>query len=192
MTKRNNLHTINLAEISQKIKDKRYDSFYAFVVDIETIYHNVIISLDYFAASKGDQLFKAVQILLVFATNQVETIQGCSECYENKYKYPNQWRSMTCKKPHIILWAKTSRNSEFCSRIYKKGFLNWPVKLITIADNVSKVVAFGCSEFLDVAKCTIYSNDKNYEKLRDSDYFETKSAFKVSLFRRSESSLRVH
>ncbi|XP_055306164.1 MYND-type zinc finger-containing chromatin reader Zmynd8-like [Sitodiplosis mosellana] len=149
------VNPIDLDEIDRKICRELYNSFYAFLVDIDCIYHNCFV---YY----GDrhEFTKIARKMFEICTRETEAISSCAECYENKHLHPMEWRTMTCNKPHLVLWAKLSRSLNFWPA--KKGFTHWPAKLISIDDNSFinlKVIFFESSEFVDISalECWVYS-----------------------------------
>ncbi|XP_055307644.1 uncharacterized protein LOC129571816 [Sitodiplosis mosellana] len=138
------VNPIDLDEIDRKICRELYNSFYAFLVDIDCIYHNCFV---YYG--ERHELTEIAKSLFKFSKLETEAISSCVECYENKHLYPTEWRMMTCNKPHLVLWAKLGRSLTFWPA--KKGFTHWPVKLISIIGDELKVVFFESSEFVNIS-----------------------------------------
>ncbi|XP_055306162.1 MYND-type zinc finger-containing chromatin reader ZMYND8-like [Sitodiplosis mosellana] len=149
------VNPIDLDEIDRKICRELYDSFYAFLVDIECIYHNCFVYYD-----DCHDLTRIARKMFEICTLETEAISSCADCYENKHLHPMEWRTMTCKKPHLVLWAKLSRSVNFWPA--KKGFTHWPAKLISIDDKSLinlKVIFIESSGLVDISAldCWLYS-----------------------------------
>ncbi|XP_031637924.1 uncharacterized protein LOC116350308 [Contarinia nasturtii] len=142
------VNPIDLKQMKKKADERLYDSLEAFVVDADCILHNISL-----LCQIGSDLYESAKSLGIFCNEQIENIEGCAECYENKHKYPEEWRFMACSKPNIVLWTK-----HFSSRKYL------PVRLISIVnDEQIKVVRFGghSSDFVNILanNCFLYSDD---------------------------------
>lgn len=95
--------------------------------------------------------------LMIFCENEIENIEGCAECYENRQTHPYEWRVMACSKPHLLLRTKRSN-----------GYV--PVKLISIVnDKKIKVVRFdgNGADFVNILaqNCYVYHDFNNKKEL---------------------------
>ncbi|XP_031637923.1 protein kinase C-binding protein 1-like [Contarinia nasturtii] len=143
------VNPVDLIKMKKKADEGLYDSLEAFAVDIECILHNIGIR----RWLPSPSLSETVNGLVEFCETQIENIEGCSDCYENRHKYPEEWQFLACRKPHIILWT-----TDLNARKY------WPVKLISIVNAEQiKVVRFGSgsSDFVNILanNCYLYSRD---------------------------------
>lgn len=68
----------------------------------------------------NEDVNKAIKWLIDFTKNEIYTIRLCHECYWNANHNRNDWFTMSCTKPHLLIWAK------------QKGFPYWPAKLMAI------------------------------------------------------------
>ncbi|XP_031638211.1 protein PFC0760c-like, partial [Contarinia nasturtii] len=143
------VNPIDLNQMKKKTDDRLYDSLEAFIVDAKYIDHNI-----YLTDRQSSYMRKlCVDNLVQFCEAQIENIKSCAECYENRHKYPEEWRFMACSKPNIVLWTKN-----FGDRKY------WPVKLISIVNDIQiKVVRFDghSSDFINILpkNCYLFSKD---------------------------------
>lgn len=91
---------------------------------------------------------KWAKSLFDFCTFETKVIFNCSDCYKNQHMYPNEWRTMACMKPHLVLWLKLTHSMDFWP--IKKGFIYWPAKLIHGDEN--KIILFGHPKIMTVDK----------------------------------------
>ncbi|XP_031637982.1 zinc finger MYND domain-containing protein 11-like isoform X2 [Contarinia nasturtii] len=147
------VNPIDLA-VCKKVDGRIYDSFYAFTNDLQNIFHNCFV---YY--SERHEFTENAKKLLEFGQSEVNSILSCAECYRNKYTRPDKWRTMACGKPHLLLWAKLNRSTDFWPA--KKGYSHWPAKLISVFENDIKVVFFDHTEFnvIPSKQCSLYSID---------------------------------
>lgn len=110
---------------------------------------------------------EASKSLQEYLEEEIEIVRKCPECYLNQHKYPTKWFTMTCKEPHLIVWAK------------KVGFNYWPAKLMSIDGQLINVRFFGDHKPADVPanNCYLYS-ETNPNRSRNASY-HYKSALKV-------------
>lgn len=83
----------------------------------------------------------------VFIDEKMESLNKCAECYSNETQYPNDWFTMVCAEPHIIVWVKI-----------RKEYL--PAKLMSIDGSKVHVRVFDDEHSkADVlaSKCSLYS-----------------------------------
>lgn len=105
--------------------------------------------------------------LICFFEDEIKILKMCAQCYENAYKHSESWITMTCSKPHLVLWAK------------KKGFDYWPAKLFSTDGQLVNLYFFGGHENEDVPanNCFLYSKANiNRLKINTALY---KTALKV-------------
>lgn len=128
----------------------------------------------YVLFSESHKFLAAADALFEFCTFKIECILSCSECYENQQIHPNEWRSMTCSKPHIVLWIKLGRNTDLMptERDY------WPAKLLSIDDNEKEasVVFFDHTEFevRPLNHCILYSENTSQIDANDISLMASK------------------
>lgn len=105
---------------------------------------------------------------------------SCTECYSNKYNHPNEWRTMVCGKPHLLLWCKLNRSTDFWPA--KKGHAWWPAKLISVFGTDIQVAFFDHTEYVVIStnQCSLYSNDIPHINV---DMDDIKAAMKVNLLK---------
>ncbi|XP_055306176.1 MYND-type zinc finger-containing chromatin reader ZMYND8-like [Sitodiplosis mosellana] len=126
-----------------KRKTHTYTGFNEFYVDICWIVHNCVILF-----KETHDNTKAARALLNCIIEDVQSAKVCFECYLNANKHPDQWFSMVCDEPHLIIWIK------------KTGANYWPAKLIKIVTGQEvKVRLFGDHSYVDVSSsnCLLYS-----------------------------------
>ncbi|XP_031639200.1 uncharacterized protein LOC116351257 [Contarinia nasturtii] len=70
--------------------------------------------------SKKDMKTHAASALVTYLRDAIDSIQSCIECYMNALNHPNDWFTMVCDEPHLLVWAKM------------KGYPYWPVKLMRV------------------------------------------------------------
>ncbi|XP_031637919.1 uncharacterized protein LOC116350304 [Contarinia nasturtii] len=134
------VHPVDLSKIKQKIGT--YTSFDHFLSDIQWIVHNCfILFLD------NHHRMEIAKSLVDYMEEEIEIVKKCPECYNNAVKYPNDWFTVICSDPHIIVWAK------------KMGFNYWPAKLMSIDGQLINVRFFGDHKNMDVmsTNCFLYS-----------------------------------
>lgn len=90
--------------------------------------------------------------LVSYCENELYEIDLCSECYCNANEHPDDWFTMVCEHPHILVWAK-------CDDIY------WPAKAmaLTTISNVTQIYVryFGGHRrfaYIGPNDCYLYSN----------------------------------
>ncbi|XP_055306233.1 MYND-type zinc finger-containing chromatin reader Zmynd8-like [Sitodiplosis mosellana] len=127
------VNPIDLTMIKDKIQS--YDSFTAFLADVQWIVHNCCISFP----DKHDMVNKAKE-LVEYLEDEIETAEMCAECYMHDF-------SLVCTKPHLIVWAKW----EECD--------HWPAKVMSIDGQLVNVRFFGDHTQADVpaSNCLLYS-----------------------------------
>lgn len=106
--------------------------------------------------------------LVDYLEEEIEIIKKCAECYANSDKQPNNWFTMACSEPHLIVWAK------------KMGFDYWPAKMMNIDGQLINVRSFNDHKYSDVpaTNCFLYSaTNPNKSHNTSASY---KSALKVS------------
>ncbi|XP_031638041.1 uncharacterized protein LOC116350395 [Contarinia nasturtii] len=140
---------IDLNEIDFKVKGQLYDSFHAFIGDIECILHNCFIH-----SGSNWIIMKAASNLIKFCAQEFEEICSCYDCYEKKRLKSNEWRKMVCNKLHLLLWVKLSTKAMRSQNCWpcEKDFNYWPAKFISFTPNQTsiKVIFFGHNNFVDV------------------------------------------
>lgn len=67
--------------------------------------------MEFFLFAEGYGQMEIATSLVDFCEEEIEIIKKCAACYSNADKYPNNWFTMTCDKPHLIVWARTSANN---------------------------------------------------------------------------------
>lgn len=109
-----------------------------------------------------------VNRLLRLCESEIDHILCCAECYEMKYKDPNEWHTFACSKPHLILWISISNAiprdywpPKYRGRPSRLYDVCWPAKLMSIDKTTVKVIYFGSSELVEVPamSCSIYSTE---------------------------------
>lgn len=117
--------------------------------------------------------------LLLFCEYEVDCILNCAKCYENKRTNPDEWRTIACDWPHLLLWAKLPRSTPFWPA--KKGVSFWPAKLLAIMGNDIKVVFFDHAEFevIPATNCFLYSSTDPSLTYAKADPRDIKDALNV-------------
>lgn len=118
--------------------------------------------------------------LVGFCEFQIKSISNCVECYENKYIRPNEWRTLACSEPHLVLWAKLCRSTNFWPA--KKGYTYWPAKLMSAGCNDGiKVLFFDHTEYTVIPskQCNLFSIDMSILSNTKAKGNDIKVALKV-------------
>lgn len=91
----------------------------------------------------------AVNDLLTFCQDEIDSIEMCAECFMTANSDPD-WFVTVCSQPHLILWAKMDR------------FPHWPAKLMSITGKKVNVRFFGSHDSAEVPirMCYLFSSDK--------------------------------
>lgn len=100
-----------------------------------------------------------------FCEKELHDIDICIECYCNANEHPNDWFTMLCAHPHILVWAK-------CDADY------WPAKAMAMTtisnENRIYVQYFGGSKryaYIEPNECFLYStihpNGTQFEQIDD-------------------------
>lgn len=78
--------------------------------------------------SADDSKCRILRQLVSFCENELYDIDLCSECYRNANEFPDNWFTMVCEHPHLLVWAK-------CDDAY------WPAKAMatTNASNATQI-----------------------------------------------------
>ncbi|XP_055306131.1 uncharacterized protein LOC129570513 [Sitodiplosis mosellana] len=144
---------IDLSEINRKINSQQYVSFNAFLVDIKTMFHNA-------CCTSNEQHKIRTYKLEIFCTKEIENISSCADCYKNMHIKPNQWQSLACSRPHLVLWVELKRGCYYWPG--EKGYSYWPAKLISIGRKNVKAIYFSGSEFVEIPRsnCFIFSTNE--------------------------------
>lgn len=37
---------------------------------------------------------------------EIESVKKCAECFINAHDKPNNWFTLVCNNPHLLVWAK--------------------------------------------------------------------------------------
>uniref|UniRef100_A0A1I8H649 Zinc finger MYND domain-containing protein 11 n=1 Tax=Macrostomum lignano TaxID=282301 RepID=A0A1I8H649_9PLAT len=117
---------LDLNVISRKIKDGRYRSLESFLVDVNTLLHDVCVMY-------GDlsNMADLARVLLREIEVEIYEIRLCTNCYINAKARPSEWVSKPCRPAHELVWAKL------------KGFPFWPAKVLEEKDTTYEVRFFG-------------------------------------------------
>lgn len=107
-----------------------------------------------------------VSNLLWFIDIEMDGLKKCSECYSNAVKYPDDWFTMVCDEPHLIVWVKYARDY-------------WPAKLMSVDGSKIHVRFFAERTNADVpaSKCIQYTEGYPIKRKKPSD--SIKAAKKV-------------
>lgn len=103
---------IDLSLLSRKIKDGRYYSLEAFIIDVKIVVHDVCIIYGEFS-----NMADLARVLLREVESEIKEVQLCTDCYINAKAKPAEWISKPCKPPHDLIWART------------KALPFWPAKV---------------------------------------------------------------
>ncbi|XP_031636695.1 protein kinase C-binding protein 1-like isoform X2 [Contarinia nasturtii] len=133
---------MDLTRIKERIHT--YSSFAEFTTDLEWISHNSLTQCQEF-----DEQIETADALVDYIEEEIESLKKCTDCYRHANESPDEWFTMICSMPHIVLWAKV------------EGFNYWPVKFMTVNESGVNVRFFGDHTHQDVAisKCYLYSKD---------------------------------
>ncbi|XP_055306456.1 MYND-type zinc finger-containing chromatin reader Zmynd8-like [Sitodiplosis mosellana] len=150
------VHPIDLNEINRKIDSQSFGSFSAFLMDINIVYHNCCCVRN----DKHEFIFIAANNLVKLCTTEIENMSSCAECYKNMHTKPDHWRSLACRRPHLVLWIELKRGCYFWPA--EKGYSYWPAKLISIGRKNVKAIFFHDAEFVEIPRtnCLIYSKSE--------------------------------
>ncbi|XP_031639284.1 protein kinase C-binding protein 1-like [Contarinia nasturtii] len=135
------VNPISLTSIRDNIM--KYRSFDEFLADIHWIHHNCMILY-----SKNDVRTEMAALLGNNFKEEIDSLQSCFECYMNALNHPNDWFTMVCEEPHLIVWSKV------------RGYPYWPGKIMCVDVNDIYVNFFGEHENVIVSseKCFLYSD----------------------------------
>lgn len=50
------------------------------------------------------------RMLLDYFKEEIESVKKCAQCYRNANEAPNDWFTLVCDEPHLIVWAKMKGN----------------------------------------------------------------------------------
>lgn len=111
---------------------------------------------------------KAARLLLNCVVEDIQIAKNCFECYLHANEHPNEWFSMVCNEPHLIIWVK------------KTGANYWPAKLMCITGQEVNVRLFGDHNDANVSakNCLLYSESSPSRIRKPSDAYS--HALKVS------------
>lgn len=103
-----------------------------------------------------------------FIDAEIKGLKMCTECYLNATQYPDQWFTMVCAQPHLLIKAKVGKRAT-----------RWPAKLMSISGKKVNARFFGdhTNAEISAAKCFLYSNEKI--KKRSENGVGFKAALKV-------------
>lgn len=106
----------------------------------------------------------------------MQHILSCSECYEMKYTRPNEWRTLACSKPHLLLWIKLDHEIKASNWPSKRGNSFWPAKLLSVGMNsidteVVNAIFFCRSDLVEIPleNCFIYNKRPSTQTRRSKD-----------------------
>lgn len=124
-----------------------YKSLEEYLTDVQWIVHNCaamytskyeikLIDLTnelipHFFHSEDHEKCKSARALYDYSITEIKILRKCAECYANANNNPNDWFSLVCRKPHLIIWAKLNTTNY------------WPAKLMSIDDQSVNVCFFG-------------------------------------------------
>lgn len=93
---------------------------------------------------------KLAKKLKLCIDHEMDSSKKCSQCYSNATEYPDDWFTMVCAKPHLIVWAKIQKNGQYL-----------PAKLISIDGSRVHVRFFPehTSADLSASQCFLYSEE---------------------------------
>lgn len=87
--------------------------------------------------------------MLKFTREELYNIRLCYECYKNANQFKDNWFTMPCENPHLLVWAKY------------ESYPYWPAKLMSMNDNNKVDVRFFGVEHkrtvLPAKDCYMYS-----------------------------------
>lgn len=88
-----------------------------------------------------------------------------------KYTKSNEWRTLVCDKPHLLLWVKLDHEIKSPNTPPKRGNL-WPAKLLSVDDKVVNVIFFCRSELVEVPakNCFIYNERPSTQTQKSKDF----------------------
>lgn len=92
-------------------------------------------------------------------TSEIKNASSCAECYERMHNKPENWQSLACSHPHLVLWIELNRNCIYWPA--NKGYRYWPAKLVSVGRKNVKAIYFDGSEFVEIPRsnCFIYSRN---------------------------------
>lgn len=109
-------------------------------------------------------------MLIDYFVEEIDKVELCTECYTNARSNPDSWLSMPCIKPHLIIWTKVRRDTNY-----------WPAKLMSVDEQqMVNVHLFGCHVRIKVPadQCLLYSKtNPSEDRITSTPYA---SALKVS------------
>lgn len=53
---------------------------------------------------------KTSRILIDYFNEEIDSVKKCAECYRNANDAPDNWFTLVCDEPHLIVWAKMKGN----------------------------------------------------------------------------------
>lgn len=122
-----------------------------------------------------------------FCRPEVQHISSCADCYEMKYTKPNEWRSLACSKPHLVLWVHLNMLKECSDR--EKQFespskmrnIYWPAKLISVGDDFLNLVFFHGPRMVEIPtpQCFIHSSEVPLSTAVTQKSLDIADAYKV-------------
>lgn len=131
--------------------------------------------------------------LVKFCESEVQHISSCPECYEMKYTRPNEWRTLACSKPHLLLWVKLDHEIKSPDWQSKIGHSFWPAKLLSIEINsfgieMVNAIFFCHSHLVEIApaNCFIYNKRPSTQTRRSKDIEDPQKVRKQLRFSKFE------
>lgn len=114
-----------------------------------------------------------------FCRTEIENISSCTDCYKNIHNKPNEWRSLACSRPHLVVWVELKRSFYYWPA--EKGYLYWPAKLISAGRKNVKVIYFSGSNFVDIPRsnCSIFTTKESQSSKSSKSLRNTKDMFEV-------------
>lgn len=97
------------------MKISTYESFMELRIDMSWFVHNCQT-----IHSKNNAIIEASNNLMKYVDEDIESIKDCSECYVKAFEFPDTSFTMTCERPHLLVWAKIGR------------FPYWPAKAMSV------------------------------------------------------------
>ncbi|XP_031635445.1 uncharacterized protein LOC116348555 [Contarinia nasturtii] len=163
------VYKMDLMTIREKIENGAYSCCEEFQSDLKWIVHNTIVQ--HSDDQKNDQKGKA-RALFNYAKEEVYSYKMCHDCYINYDEMEEDWFANTCKKPHLLIWAK------------QRTFPYWPAKLMRYhADSKNVDVRYFGGDhlraILPAKDCLLYSRDNpsaNNNRHKDKLMEATKEA----------------
>lgn len=131
-----------------------------------TLKHSKICNL----ISENHDSTKAARLLLDCIVKDIQIAKMCTNCYLNWSQHPDDWFSMVCDDPHLIVWVK------------KTGANFWPAKLTSVTDQEVNVCLFGdhSQSTVSANSCLLYSESSPSRIPKPPDAYN--EALRVSTF----------